>query len=340
MIDKGNAALNLPGFSDVSAVRFFSLGRFALAEGLRALSLAPGAYILVPAFICRDLLAAIHAVGAVPVFLEVDERLEPSASSALWPTCAAVLAVNYFGFPQNLEPFRAYCKRTRAILIEDNAHGFLSADTSGALLGSRGDLGLLSMRKTFFLPNGAALLVNRASMVEKLPDQLPFSDQALPVSFNLKRLLSRIQRYLRVPVLAWMQSLVRLIRYWRTGHAITPLAEENEFVLPKDPRPHPYVMKALASIDAAAETERRKNLYQKFQLQLANYPIQTVFPSLPENTVPYGFPFYASDADAAFVVKVARSSGLDCVRWPDLPKAVAPTAPAHYQSLWMINFLC
>ena len=71
--------------------------------------------------------------------------------------CKALLAVNYFGFAQDLAPFREYCLRTGATLIEDNAHGFLSKDTSGVLLGTRADLGITSIRKTFRLVNGAAL---------------------------------------------------------------------------------------------------------------------------------------------------------------------------------------
>jgi hypothetical protein len=47
-------------------------------------------------------------------------------------------------------------------------------------------------------------------MAEELPDQLSFSVQALPVSFILKRLLSKVQRDLKAPVLAWMQNLVRI----------------------------------------------------------------------------------------------------------------------------------
>ncbi len=340
MIEREIFAQKLPGIAPDSTVRIFSLARFALLEGLRTLGLKAGDCVLVPAFICRDLLAAIHAVGAVPAFFHVNERLEPVDSPVSWPSCAAVLAVNYFGFPQDLEPFRAYCERTGAALIEDNAHGYLSADAGGVELGGRGDLGLLSMRKTHLLPNGAALLVNRASVMPALTNQLPFVDGALPTAFRVKRLLSEMQRNFDIPALAWMQDLVRVIRYLRTGHAITPLAEENEFELPGDPRPHSYLIQALSVFDSVAEGKRRIELYRQFQQTFATHPIRPVFPTLPQNTVPYGFPFLATGADAAMVAKVARSVGLDCVRWPDLPKAIAADAPAHYRSLWMINFLC
>ena len=45
-------------------------------------------------------------------------------------------------------------------IIEDNAHGFLSNDEKGVCLGSRTDIGLLSIRKSAFLPNGAAMIIN------------------------------------------------------------------------------------------------------------------------------------------------------------------------------------
>ena len=68
--------------------------------------------------------------------------------------------IDYFGFSQDSRPFEEYKKKYISIIIEDNAHGFLSKDKHGVLLGTRGDIGLLSNRKTIFLPNGGALLVN------------------------------------------------------------------------------------------------------------------------------------------------------------------------------------
>ncbi len=92
--------------------------------------------------------------------------------------CKAVLAVNYFGFAQDLAPFREYCSRTGATLIEDNAHGFLSKDTSGVLLGTRADLGITSIRKTFRLVNGAALYFSGAEYSDSVSEQLEFQNGA------------------------------------------------------------------------------------------------------------------------------------------------------------------
>ena len=117
-------------------VRLFSLGRYALLAALRVTGVSPGDKVLVPGFICRDLLASIHAVQGTPVFYPVDRTLAPQSLLAA-QGAKAILAVNYFGFPQSLEPFRRYCAEHGASLIEDNAHGFLSRDALGHALGSR-----------------------------------------------------------------------------------------------------------------------------------------------------------------------------------------------------------
>ena len=320
--------------------RYFGLARFALLAALELLNLPRGARVLVPAFICRDLLAAIHAAHATPEFYAVDETLSPLELNHNWPRAAAVIAVNYFGFPQNLNEFRAYCERTGAYLIEDNAHGFLSADEQGVPLGERGDMGLLSIRKTLLVPNGAALLVNCASLLSFVPRQEPFLPHKLSLSFRAKLVLSWLQRRLGVPVLAWMQCVVRLVRYLRTGYAITPLAPENEFQLPEVRQPHPYMLRAISDAQCELEMTRRRNLYHRFEQELSMCGARSVFKSLPLHTVPYGYAFYASKENATRAARLAHSAGFDCVRWPDLPKAVEPVAPDHYRSLWMINFLC
>src|SRR5581483_6103533 len=129
----------------------------APVEALRAARIKGGDAVLLPEFICRDVLASLHAVGADAVWYPVSSDLLPASSPATWPQARALLAVNYFGFPQDFEPFRAYAARTGAVLIEDNAHGFLSRDQTGRWLGTRGCAGLFSIRKSLPVPDGAAL---------------------------------------------------------------------------------------------------------------------------------------------------------------------------------------
>ena len=322
-----------------SIVRYYRLGRHALLTAFNILQIKKGDIVLVPAFICRDLLASIHAVGAIPGFYELDEGLKP-VNLPFIEGVRAVIAVNYFGFPQNLLPFREYCQTSGATLIEDNAHGFLSCDETGALLGSRGDLGFFSIRKTFELPDGAMVMINDSKFIDRLPTQLSPRKESLSLGLRIKSGLSWLQRKSGINFLMMGRYIARLIRYWRTGYSIMPLAPENEFEMPAEPAPHAYLFKVLPGIDQKREINRRRTLYDKMHKRFASLDIQPVFDSLPEGTAPYCYPFFAAKETAAKAVQIANGMGLDCTYWPDLPSAIEADAPFHYRSLLIINFLC
>ena len=157
-----------------SVIRFHACGRRALADALR-LAGAAGQRVLLPSFICRDLLAAVAAAGAEPAFYEVRPDLSADEDQTLWPEARAVLAVDYFGFASNLSPFQAYARRCGAVVIEDAAHALFSRDAGGRLLGTRAPLGILSLRKSLPLPNGGALLANDPALAARLPPPLPYA---------------------------------------------------------------------------------------------------------------------------------------------------------------------
>lgn len=331
--------LALPGLDSGGETRFFSLGRHALAEALRMLPVGPGDEVLVPEFICRDLLAALHAAQASPVYYAVD-RLLACAPLPRSPRVKAVVAVNYFGFPQDLEPFRAYCARNDACLIEDNAHGLLSRDASGALLGTRGDLGVFSMRKTFALPDGAALLLNRTNWREQMPPQLDCMDDSPAAGFVVKRALSRVQSATGVRVRSFAEQVVRQARRLRTGSPLPLPQPDSEQVIPGEPAISCETLRMLGQVCAASEVDRRRNLFLGFQRDLRSRDIEHVFRDLPSGVAPYGYAFRSGESEGASIARMARKAGFDCGRWPDLPAAVAARAPAHYRDVWWVNFLC
>ena len=331
---------NQIGTLSLDEIRFFNLARYALLAALKLMNISSGDRVLVPEFICRDLLAAIHAINAVPVFYPVNEALLPAEHNQKWPKARAVIAVNYFGFPQDLTEFRDYCSRNNAFLIEDNAHGFLSSDTQNNLLGTRGDVGLFSFRKTILTPNGAALLINSSDLLADIPGQSPFLQHIIGLPFRVKLLLSSLQKKLGLPVQSWIRNLVRCLRFLQTGHGIRPLSAVNEYQLPDEEYTHQYLLKALSKLDKENEKKRRRNLFIKFEDVLSICNIHPVFNSLPLGIVPYGYPFYASGDQLRKVKKIANRAGFDCMPWPDLPAAIETSTRAHYRSLWMVNFIC
>jgi perosamine synthetase len=79
--------------------------------------------------------------GAVPVFADVDERtmnLDPAAvEAAVTPRTRAVIAVDIYGYPCELEPLREVCERHGLALIQDACEA-LGAEYRCAPVGSHG----------------------------------------------------------------------------------------------------------------------------------------------------------------------------------------------------------
>jgi perosamine synthetase len=79
--------------------------------------------------------------GATPVFADVDEHtmnLDPAAvEAAVTPRTKAVIAVDIFGYPCELDPLRDLCERHGLTLIQDACEA-LGAEYRGAPVGSHG----------------------------------------------------------------------------------------------------------------------------------------------------------------------------------------------------------
>lgn len=335
--------MKIPHLNELKiAYRYYAYGRQALVEALRLANVLPGDEVLVPALICKDVLSSIHTVGAKPVFYQVDETLAP----VLLPNSSlikAVIAVNYFGFAQDLKPFLDYCKKFSVKLIEDNAHGYLSANVDGVLLGNRAPLGITSIRKTMRIPDGARLHISDKQLSELLPDQLPpqlpLNEKPLGTRYLLQQRFSKVERLTRLPLLRWVRSIVRLRRYLLTGEFIatsTTLAE-TEVVVPVGPRESS--MKQIQKLDEQAEAKRRTELYGRVSSALDKSKITSIHGHLPKNCIPYGFPFFGDTEAARDVQRLVNRFGVEVIRWPDLPEAVVADAPDHYSNLWLVNFL-
>ena len=322
---------------DESRVRYYALARQALVQALELSRVGRGDNVLVPALICKDVVASVHTVGATPIFYEVDTNLAP-IGFVKFQNFKAAIAVNYFGFPQDLTIFELHCELVGASLIEDNAHGYLSEDSSNRRLGTRAHLGIISIRKTLRIADGAQLLVNDNS-IKLLPTQLTFTQLSPGLRPTLQRFLLRIQQSIRLPLLDWTRSLVRIGRKLVTGKAlpVSPSSAEFEEIILSAPRESS--IKRIEQLDEQAEVERRRALYVKVESVLTKCEVSPIFPSLPHGCVPYGFPFYASVSNAKSAGQLVKHFGVEVIHWPDLPESVIDLAPNHYKDIWLVNFL-
>ncbi|MBI3553484.1 MAG: DegT/DnrJ/EryC1/StrS aminotransferase family protein [Elusimicrobia bacterium] len=328
----------LEDFFPGTPVRYFSFARRATAAGLQAAKIGAGDAVLVPEFICRDFLSAVRAVGARALFYPVDKTLRPAADPRDWPSARAVVAVNYFGFAQDLAPFERYRQRTGALIVEDNAHGLFSRDAQGRWLGSRGDLGVFSLRKTLPLSNGAALTLNAKDRPWHLSPQSAFADSGgLKAAFRggvrwLARAAGARSAYRALEGL-------RRLRQIRTGHRLPPGDPESEVQLPFPELPCRELEAPLTLAGAERETARRRELYRDLSNELRGQGFELVYPDLPAGTVPFGLAVRLPETERGRAFALLARRGLEPLAWPDLPSSVAAGAPDHYRAIHIVHFL-
>ena len=104
-------------------------GTAALELTLVALGIGRGAEVIVPANSFIATAAAVAAVGAVPIFADVDPAtlllVPETISPHLTPRTEAVIVVHLYGQPANMDAINALAARAGICVIEDaaQAHG-------------------------------------------------------------------------------------------------------------------------------------------------------------------------------------------------------------------------
>jgi perosamine synthetase len=131
-------------FAEAVGARFcaaVSSGTAALHLGVRLAGVGPGDEVITsPYSFVASANCAIYE-GATPVFADIDPRtlnLDPAAvEAAVTERTKAVVAVDIYGYPCELDELRAICDRHGLALVEDSCEA-LGARYKGRPLGSHG----------------------------------------------------------------------------------------------------------------------------------------------------------------------------------------------------------
>lgn len=150
-------------------------GTDALTIALRGLGLGTGQRVLTVANAGFYSSTAIRAVGAEPVYADVDAttlNLSPAAlaDALAGPPLGAVVVTHLYGQLADMPAIAALCRAARVPLIEDcaQAHG---ARRDGRLSGAWGDVGCFSFYPTKnlgALGDGGALVTADAALAERM----------------------------------------------------------------------------------------------------------------------------------------------------------------------------
>ncbi|MEK7724269.1 MAG: DegT/DnrJ/EryC1/StrS family aminotransferase [Acidobacteriota bacterium] len=122
-------------------------GTDALEIGLQAIEVGVGDEVLVPANTFFATAEAVSNVGAIPVFVDIDEKfynLDPSKLEAkITPKTKAIIPVHLYGLPAEMDEIMAIAKKHNLKVLEDcaQAHG---ATYKGKTVGTFGDVATFS----------------------------------------------------------------------------------------------------------------------------------------------------------------------------------------------------
>ncbi|HMC85401.1 MAG TPA: DegT/DnrJ/EryC1/StrS family aminotransferase [Chitinophagaceae bacterium] len=148
-----------------------SSGTAALTTAMAALGIGYGDEIILPAFTFVASFEAVISVGAVPVFVDIDDTLTLSPEAvrnAITAKTKCIMPVHMCGSMADMDALMEICKEHNLILLEDACQS-IGATYKGKKLGTIGDAGTFSFDfvKTITCAEGGAVLTNREDLFIK-----------------------------------------------------------------------------------------------------------------------------------------------------------------------------
>jgi perosamine synthetase len=333
----------VPSVLDAGRATHTVSGRMALALALERLGIGRGARVLLPSYHCLALVEPVVRAGAVPVFYAVRRDLSVDLDDLARKAAGAraLLAVHYFGFPQEMAALRAFCDARGIALIEDCAHAFFGS-CGGRPMGAHGDVAIASTWKFFAVREGGCLVARGPSKRLKSPG----------LRYEAKSMLNAVERAWeagRLPVLrAILGPLFRLkdrLRDRRKGGGAaaakrtdvpTGGLEFDESWLGR--RPSRFTRFVLAFSNRRRIARLRRENYAILLDGFRGLPgTRVLLPAMPEGVVPYVFPLLVEDEG---VFPALKRRGVPIVRFGEFLWEGADDPVALEYSRKVLQFPC
>ena len=142
-----------------------SSGTAALTTAMSALGIGYGDEVILPSFTFVASFEAVLSVGAIPVFVDVDDTLtlDPQAvRNAITSKTKCIMPVHMCGSMADMDALQTICKEHHLFLLEDACQS-IGGTYKGKKLGTIGDAGTFSFDfvKTITCAEGGAVMTNR-----------------------------------------------------------------------------------------------------------------------------------------------------------------------------------
>jgi len=159
-------------------------GTLALVQALRALDVGSDREVVLPTYVCSEVLDAVLYLGAAPVLCDVDENTFAPSVDTVSVVCGsrtgAVIVPHMFGIPADVDAI----VKLGVCVVEDLAQG-LGAAVVGRSVGCRGAASVLSFKAIKMISAGEGGVVSvRAAAAAKRLEALHNRDDPGQASFS------------------------------------------------------------------------------------------------------------------------------------------------------------
>jgi perosamine synthetase len=314
-----------------------SSGRAAIYILLHAYDITAGDEVIVQAFTCSIVPAAIQWAGAKPVYADINPQtynLDPAdVSRKITARTKAIIVQHTFGIPGPVDELRALAQPRGIMVIEDCAHA-LGAVYHGHPVGTLADAAILSFGRDKVLSSiyGGAIVSHDQHLITKVTAiQQELADA--PLIWIKQQLLHPILFSLILPLYGrfgiGQALLVASQKLGLLSKALEPQEKRGG-----KPRHLTYrfpgalallLEHQLSKLDRY--TERRRRAARTYQVGLQNIPGQAQ--PLPQ-TEPSWLRFPLRVKNPAALHRAARRQRIQLGDWYDTPLAPADCDPAAF----------
>lgn len=315
-----------------------SSGRSAIYTLLRAAGIGQDDEVIIQAFTCLAVPAAIQWTGARPVYADITTatfNLDPlDVARKITPRTKAIIVQHTFGLPGPLVELQPLAAQHRLMLIEDCAHA-LGARLNGQPVGTLSNAAVFSFGrdKSFSCVFGGAIASRNISLLTLRQEQ----QQELPPSrsWTIQQLLHPILLNIILPLYFTAHIGPALLVLFQKMKLLSKAVEPDEKrgAMPahvhfrSSPALALLLKQQLSKLDRY--TARRRAIAERYRTALAGH-VQLPHP-LPD-TAPSWLRFPLLVEDPAVLLQHARRSQLLLGDWYHLP--IAPhcnLTDFHYQ---------
>lgn len=264
---------------------FLSTARGALRLLARAVRINKDSEVLLPSYLCKEIIEPFRAEQLNINFYKINETLNVDIDDVIQKICGntrALLFINYFGFPQPaINEIKKICK-DKIFLIEDLVQSFLT-EYKRNTLGFIGDATISSYRKWVPIPDGALLGINNNLLQIDTAQVLPSQKLYVETRLHALKLKGAYLDGAKIPKKSYLN--------------LFSSAEKMLYSAPTDMSD--FSRKLLAKFDfEGIIRQRRKNFrYLLNFLDDLNFT-KPLYHDLPDGVCPLGFPIVAEDRNS------------------------------------------